>query len=139
MSECSIGGVQLNTELRCHALRKPLKHGAVTNFAFGGKEIIMTDSLPTLELTATLNGNQLMGYYTLTQMDEIIALSDYPHIFIHPLSPSGITVWIDKQTVAELQPAAPGATPSGAIAGDTYFSSQEEYFYYGTIILERLS
>lgn len=143
MSTCSIGTVDLHEELLCPELWLPDYKYKPIAYAYGGGNISISPVLHNLTLTSELQNNIWSGWYTIEQVYLLRGLEDIPHQLAHPMATklgiTGITVFVNKASVAELKAIAPAATPSAPAIDGRYDGSGDPYLYYGSISLERLT
>ena len=143
MAGCKIGIVELNDQLSCPDLWLPDYEFQADAYAFGGGNISSSPVLHDLALTAALTNNVWSGFYTIANIHALLFLADGPQPFEHPLATlrgiTGITVFVDKKSVAALEPVAPDATPSAPEFDGIYAGDGGPYLYSGTINLMRLT
>jgi len=140
---CGIGTVELNDQLACPELWLPDYGFQADSYAYGGGNISLSPVLHDLTLTAALTDGVLSGYYTIAQKHALLALDDGPQPFWHPLATllgiTGITVFVDKSSVAALVEESLKDTPSAPAADGLYQAGGDLYRYLGTINLKRLA
>jgi hypothetical protein len=152
MGVCSVGTVQLDPSLKCTGLRSPGQSLREVAYAFGGKAIDTLPEgliLPDIYLTARFVGgdpiDKLYGYYTLQQIEDLLALPDEPQDFEHPYvlkrAMSGITVFMDKNSLSEenLTEVWPDQVAINPGTDSVYKDTDQVYLYYGQIRLIRLT
>lgn len=152
MGVCSVGTVQLDPSLKCTGLRSTGQSFLEVAYAFGGKSIdALPDGLvlPDIYLTARFVGgdriDNLYGYYTLQQIEDLLALPDEPHAFEHPYAlkrgMSGITVFVDKNSLDEENLTEVWVDQVAINPGtdSVYQGTDQVYLYYGQIRLIRLT
>lgn len=140
MSVCSIGGVVLDSGLYCPELRLPGKAANEVLFCGGGREVTLTPVRRNLTLQARFENNKFNAIFTVAQQDALLALPDYAHEFQHPLATargiSGITVYVDKDSVANLTQYGPEIVNPTAT---TRYADGTLLWLYGTINLLRIT